>query len=89
MAHSLNQFSSGGWGRTSGPLGFGEVLFPLSYTGITQRRRQESNLLRSRVAADRLAVRPRRHVEQSQRWDSNPLTPRYEGGARPVEHRWR
>src|SRR5436305_11750761 len=32
----------------------------LSYTGIGQRRRQESNLLDSRVAADRLAVRPRR-----------------------------
>jgi hypothetical protein len=27
-------------------------------------------------------------IGQSQRWDSNPLTPRYEGGARPVEHRW-
>jgi hypothetical protein len=24
---------------------------------------------------------------QSRRWDSNPLGPRYEGGARPVEHR--
>ncbi len=24
---------------------------------------------------------------QSRRWDSNPLRPRYEGGARPVEHR--
>ena len=24
---------------------------------------------------------------QSRRWDSNPLLPRYEGGARPVEHR--
>jgi hypothetical protein len=35
----------------------------LSYTGIGQRRRQESNLLESRVAADRLAVRPRRHRE--------------------------
>ena len=33
----------------------------LSYTGMNQRRRQESNLLDSRVAADRLAVRPRRH----------------------------
>src|SRR5688572_24107686 len=35
--------------------------YRLSYTGISQRRRQESNLLRSRVAADRLALRPRRH----------------------------
>ena len=34
----------------------------LSYTGIGQSRRWESNLLDSRVAADRLAVRPRRHV---------------------------
>src|SRR2546426_359678 len=34
----------------------------LSYTGMSKRRRQESNLLDSRVAADRLAVRPRRHV---------------------------
>ena len=34
----------------------------LSYTGSSQRRRQESNLLDSRVAADRLAVRPRRHL---------------------------
>ncbi|SRR5579884_3325162 len=82
----------------------------LSYTGINQRRRQESNLLRCRVAADRLAVRPRRHTERrkeeecssclftsfiphpsslprSRRWDSNPLGPLYEGGARPVEHR--
>jgi hypothetical protein len=33
----------------------------LSYTGMSKRRRQESNLLDSRVAADRLAVRPRRH----------------------------
>jgi hypothetical protein len=33
----------------------------LSYTGISKRRRQESNLLDRRVAADRLAVRPRRH----------------------------
>jgi hypothetical protein len=33
----------------------------LSYTGMSKRRRQESNLLRCRVAADRLAVRPRRH----------------------------
>jgi hypothetical protein len=32
----------------------------LSYTGKSQRRRQESNLLDSRVAADRLAVRPQR-----------------------------
>jgi hypothetical protein len=31
---------------------------------LDQRRRQESNLLRSRVAADRLAVRPRRHLLQ-------------------------
>ena len=35
----------------------------LSYTGMNKRRRQESNLLDSRVAADRLAVRPRRHRE--------------------------
>ena len=35
--------------------------YRLSYTGISQRRRQESNLLDSRVAADRLAVRPQRH----------------------------
>ncbi len=39
----------------------------LSYTGINQRRRQESNLLRCRVAADRLAVRPRRHLSQEPR----------------------
>ena len=32
----LPEGSSGGWGRTSGPLGFSEVLFPLSYTGITR-----------------------------------------------------
>ncbi len=37
--------SSGGWDRTSGPLGFSEVLYRLSYTGISQRRRQELNLL--------------------------------------------
>jgi hypothetical protein len=54
---------------------------------IHQRRRQESNLLDSRVAADRLTVRPRRHENESRRWGSNPLGPRYEGGARPVEHR--
>jgi hypothetical protein len=38
--------------------------YRLSYTGIGPRRRQESNLLRSRVAADRLAVRPRRPLRQ-------------------------
>jgi hypothetical protein len=35
--------------------------YRLSYTGRSQRRRQASNLLGSRVAADSLAVRPRRH----------------------------
>lgn len=25
---------------------------------------------------------------ESQRWDSNPLRPPYESGARPVEHHW-
>lgn len=25
---------------------------------------------------------------QSQRWDLNPLSPPYESGARPIEHRW-
>ena len=57
--------SSGGWDRTSGPFLFREVLYRLSYTGISQRRRQESNLLQSRVAADRLAVRPRRQTSDS------------------------
>ena len=41
-----------------------EVPSPLGYGGVdpkSERRRQESNLLDSRVAADRLAVQPRRH----------------------------
>ena len=87
MAHSLKTVPAAGF-EPAAPSVSARCSHQLSYTGIGQRRRQESNLLRSRVAADRLAVRPRRRVEQSQRWDSNPLRPRYEGGARPVEHRW-
>jgi hypothetical protein len=60
LSYILNeQGSSGGWTRTNGLLLFRETLYRLSYTGIGQSRR----------------------------WDSNPLPSRYEGGARPVEHR--
>ena len=60
----------------------------LSYTGIGQRRRQESNLLGAGLQPAAYPTSPGVGVE-SQRWDSNPLRPRYECGARPVEHRWR
>ena len=50
-------------GRCREPSGTGAPQAPLGSRGLlqVQRRRQESNLLDSRVAADRLAVRPRRH----------------------------
>lgn len=60
------QVSSGDWSRTSDLLLFRESLYRLSYTGISQRRWQELHLLSSRVAADRLAVRPQRHLGQQE-----------------------
>ena len=62
------KISSGGWGRTSGLLGF-QAAAALTSSELhrnRQRRRQESNLLQSRVAADRLAVRPRRHLRHQE-----------------------
>jgi hypothetical protein len=63
--------------------------YQLGYTGIGQRRRQESNLLRVGLRPTAWPSGPGVVIGHSQRWDSNPLRPRYEGGARPVEHRWR
>src|SRR5262249_19532281 len=57
--------------------------YRLSYTGISsQNRRQESNLLESRVAADRLAVRPRRHQKTEPTVRLEPTTPRFTAESR-------
>jgi hypothetical protein len=75
--------------RTGGPSVSAGCSHRPSDTGISQRRRQESNLLEVGLRPTAWPSGPGVVIEQSQRWDSNPLTPRYEGGARPVEHRWR
>lgn len=91
LSYILRSNSSGGWGRTSGLRVFSAALSPPEL----HRNRTETPAgvepASCRFAADRLAIRPRRHraKQKSQRWDSNPLGPRYEDGARPVGHRWR
>ena len=61
--------------------------YHLSYTGIICR-----DAGRSRTCLGSGCSRPPGRPApassiQSQRWDSNPLRPLYESGARPVEHR--
>ena len=63
------------------------VASPLGLGPDRNRKRSwwESN---PRHAILQIAASPLDHrIIQSRRWDSNPLGPHYEGGARPVEHR--
>ena len=80
--------SSGGWGRASGLLLFGETLLP------SELHRKKSETPAGVEPASRSGCSrppepsgPTSSRNKSRRWDSNPLRPRYEGGARPVEHR--
>ena len=80
--------SSGGWGRTSGLRVFGAALSP------PELHRNTRDAGRSRTCLI-VGLQPTAwpsgpgvfFVIKSRRWDSNPLGPRYEGGARPAEHR--
>ena len=80
--------SSGGWGRASGLLLFRETLLP------PELHRKQSETPAGVEPASRSGCSrppepsgPTSLSNKSRRWDSNPLRPRYEGGARPVEHR--
>jgi hypothetical protein len=80
--------SSGGWGRASGLLLFRETLLP------SELHREKSETPAGVEPASRSGCSrppepsgPTSSRNKSRRWDSNPLGPRYEGGARPVEHR--
>ena len=80
--------SSGGWGRASGLLLFRETLLP------SELHRKKSETPAGVEPASRSGCSrppepsgPTSSRNKSRRWDSNPLGPRYEGGARPVEHR--
>ena len=80
--------NSGGWGRASGLLLFGETLLP------PELHRKQSETPAGVEPASRSGCSrppeppgPTSLSNKSRRWDSNPLRPRYEGGARPVEHR--
>jgi hypothetical protein len=80
--------SSGGWSRASGLLLFRETLLPPEL----HRNRSETPAgvePASRSGCSRLPEPsgPTSSRNKSRRWDSNPLGPRYEGGARPVEQR--
>src|SRR5262249_17157466 len=80
--------SSGGWGRASGLLLFGETLLPPEL----HRKKPETPAgvepaSRSGCSQPPEPSGPTSLSNKSRRWDSNPLRPRYEGGARPVEHR--
>ncbi len=82
------QGSSGGWGRTSGLRGFSAALVPAEL----HRNRSETPAgvepaLMSGCSRPPGRPAPASWENKSRRWDSNPLRPRYEGGARPVEHR--
>ena len=79
--------SSGGWGRASGLLLFRETLLPSEL----HRKRSETPAgvepaSRSGCSRPPEPSGPTSSTSKSRRWDSNPLRPRYEGGARPVEH---
>src|SRR5262249_36194670 len=77
--------SSGGWGRASGRRVFSAALLPSELL----RNEQETLVGVEPTSCDlQIAASPLDHrIIQSRRGDSNPLGPRYEGGARPVEHR--
>ena len=84
----ISHGSSGGWGRASGLLLFGETLLP------SELHRKQSETPAGVEPASRSGCSrppepsgPTSSRNKSRRWDSNPLGPRYEGGARPVEHR--
>src|SRR6516165_2639712 len=80
--------NSGGWGRASGLLLFGETLLP------SELHRKQPETLAGVEPASRSGCSrppepsgPASSGNKSRRWDSNPLGPRYQGGARPVEQR--
>src|SRR6516165_5419667 len=80
--------NSGGWGRASGLLLFGETLLP------SELHRKKSETPAGVEPASRSGCSrppepsgPTSLSNKGRRWDSNPLRPRYEGGARYVEHR--
>ena len=58
-----------------------------SYTGIQETPAGVEPASRSGCSRPREPSGPTSSGNKSRRWDSNPLHPRYEGGARPVEHR--
>src|SRR5262249_26306788 len=80
--------SSGGWGRASGLRVFSATLLP------SELHRKQSETPAGVEPASRSGCSrppepsgPTSSTSESRRWDSNPLGPRYQGGARPVEHR--
>src|SRR5581483_5278420 len=80
--------SSGGWGRASGLRVFSATLLPSEL----HRKKSETPAgvdpaSRSGCSRPPEPSGPTSSRNKSRRWDSNPLRPRYEGGARPVEHR--
>ena len=84
----ITRGNSGGWGRASGLLLFKETLLP------SELHRKQSETPAGVEPASRSGCSrppepsgPTSLSNKSRRWDSNPLRPRYEGGARPVEHR--
>ena len=65
----------------------GRRSYHLSYTGIRETPAGVEPASRSGCSRPPEPSGPTSITSESRRWDSNPLRPRYEGGARPVEHR--
>ena len=65
----------------------GRRSYRLSYTGIRETPAGVEPASRSGCSRPPEPSGPTSSRNKSRRWDSNPLGPRYEGGARPVEHR--
>ena len=64
LSYILTRGSSGGWGRTSGLRVFSAALLPPELHRNQSETPAGVEPASSRVAADRLAVRPRRHQDQ-------------------------
>ena len=84
----ITRGNSGGWGRASGLRVFSATLLP------SELHRKQSETPAGVEPASRSGCSrppepsgPTSLRNQSRRWDSKPLRPRYEGGALPVEHR--
>jgi hypothetical protein len=65
----------------------GRRSYHLSYTGIRETPAGVEPASRSGCSRPPEPSGSTSSGNRSRRWDSNPLGPRYEGGARPVEHR--